>query len=97
VETQNASGTTHLLALMKKGDDAFNARDFTAMKAVHHPQMAVHIAGSSDGRRSRDWCACENFGFSPIKPGGLSEGGLLVQARGNTWGRLILKDLVKFD
>jgi hypothetical protein len=29
--------------------------------------------------------------------GGLSEGGLLVQARGNSWGRLIFKDLVKFD
>jgi 8-hydroxy-5-deazaflavin:NADPH oxidoreductase len=27
----------------------------------------------------------------------LSEGGLLVQARGNSWGRLIFKDLVKFD
>src|SRR5258705_4663986 len=28
---------------------------------------------------------------------GLSEGGLLVQARGNSWGQLIFKDLVKFD
>ena len=39
----------------------------------------------------------ENLGFAPIKLGGLSEGGLLVQARGNSWGRLIFKDLVKFD
>ena len=39
----------------------------------------------------------ENLGFSPIKLGELSEGGLLVQARGNTRGRLIFKDLVKFD
>ena len=39
----------------------------------------------------------ENLGFSPIKLGGLSEGGLLVQARGNSWGHLIFKDLVKFD
>ena len=38
-----------------------------------------------------------NLGFSPIQLGGLSEGGLLVQARGNTWGQLIFKDLVKFD
>jgi predicted dinucleotide-binding enzyme len=37
------------------------------------------------------------IGFSPIKLGGLSEGGLLVQARGNSWGQLIFKDLVKFD
>jgi hypothetical protein len=25
------------------------------------------------------------------------QGGLLVQARGKSWGRLIFKDLVKFD
>jgi hypothetical protein len=34
--TQNSTRTTHFLALMKKGDDAFNSRDFAAMKAVHH-------------------------------------------------------------
>jgi 8-hydroxy-5-deazaflavin:NADPH oxidoreductase len=39
----------------------------------------------------------ENLGFAPIKLGGLSEGGLLVQARGNSSGRLIFKDVVKFD
>jgi phosphoglycerate dehydrogenase-like enzyme len=39
----------------------------------------------------------EVSGFAPIKPGGLSEGGLLVQARGNSRGRLIFQDLVKFD
>lgn len=39
----------------------------------------------------------KELGFAPIKLGGLSEGGLLVQARGNNWGQLIFKDLVKFD
>jgi hypothetical protein len=39
----------------------------------------------------------ESLGFAPIKLGGLSAGGLLVQARGNTWGRLIFQHLVKFD
>lgn len=38
--------TTRLLALMKQGDDAFNVRDFAAMKAVHHPEMIAHIMGS---------------------------------------------------
>lgn len=37
------------------------------------------------------------LGFAPINLGGISEGGLLVQARGNVWGHLIFKDLVKFD
>jgi hypothetical protein len=45
---QNTSRTTHLLALMKKGDDAFNARDFAAMKAAHHPNMIAHVTGSAD-------------------------------------------------
>ena len=44
--TPNADWTAHLLALMKKGDDAFNARDFAGMKAVHHPDMVAHIMGS---------------------------------------------------
>ena len=42
---QSLSRTTHLLELMKKGDDAFNARDFAEMKAVHHPQMVSHMGG----------------------------------------------------
>jgi len=43
--TENTSRTAHLLALMKKGDDAFNARDFAGVDAVHHPDMVAHITG----------------------------------------------------
>jgi hypothetical protein len=32
--TENTSRTAHLLALMKKGDDAFNARDFAGVDNV---------------------------------------------------------------
>jgi SnoaL-like polyketide cyclase len=46
--TQNFGRTAHLLALMKKGDDAFNSRDFAGMKAVHHPEMTAHVAGSAE-------------------------------------------------
>jgi SnoaL-like polyketide cyclase len=45
--TTDTSRTAHLLALMKKGDDAFNSRDFAAMKAVHHPDMIAHVMGSA--------------------------------------------------
>ena len=45
--TDNTSRTAHLLALMKKGDDAFNARDFPAVDAVHHPNMVAHITGNA--------------------------------------------------
>jgi len=38
--------TAHLLARMKKGDDAFNARDFAAVDTVHHPDMVAYIPGN---------------------------------------------------
>jgi ketosteroid isomerase-like protein len=43
--TPNTSPTERLLALMTKGDDAFNARDFEAVDAVHHPDMIAFITG----------------------------------------------------
>jgi ketosteroid isomerase-like protein len=43
----NTNRTAHLLALMKKGDDAFNARDVAAMNATHHPDLIVHVTGSA--------------------------------------------------
>jgi SnoaL-like polyketide cyclase len=39
--------TAHLLALMKKGDDAFNARDFATVDSVHHRNMVAHITGNA--------------------------------------------------
>jgi ketosteroid isomerase-like protein len=46
--THDTSRTARLLALMKKGDDAFNDRDFAAVAAVHHPDMIAHVTGSAD-------------------------------------------------
>jgi len=57
----------------------------------------VFLASDDDGAADEVGALAENLGFAPIKLGGLSEGGLLVQARGNSWGRLVFKDLVKFD
>jgi predicted dinucleotide-binding enzyme len=37
----------------------------------------------------------KQLGFAPIKLGKLNEGGLLVHARGQTWGPLIFQDLFK--
>ena len=65
--------------------------------AVHGGRRVVFLASDDDGAAAEIGTLAENLGFSPIKLGGLSEGGLLVQARGNSWGQLIFKDLVKFD
>jgi hypothetical protein len=51
--TQNPTRTSRLLALMKKGDYAFNSRDFAAMKAAHHPNMIAHIPGSAEPIRGQ--------------------------------------------
>ena len=57
----------------------------------------MFLASDDDGAADEIGALAEKLGFAPIKLGGLSEGGLLVQARGNSWGRLIFKDLAKFD
>lgn len=45
--SQSTSRTAHLLALMKKGDGAFNDRDLATVDAVHHPNMIAHITGNA--------------------------------------------------
>ncbi len=65
--------------------------------AVHGGRRVVFLASDDDGAAAEIFKLAENLGFAPIKLGGLSEGGLLVQAHGNSWGKLIFKDLVKFD
>ncbi|MHC8333864.1 NADPH-dependent F420 reductase [Pseudomonas sp. LB3P25] len=65
--------------------------------AVQGGRRVVFLASDDDSAEAEIGALAQNLGFSPIKLGGLSEGGLLVQARGNTWGQLIFKDLVKFD
>jgi hypothetical protein len=46
--THNKSRTAHLLELMTKGDNAFNARDWEAVDAVHHPDMVAHVTGLAE-------------------------------------------------
>ncbi|RAS19489.1 hypothetical protein BX591_14147 [Paraburkholderia bryophila] len=57
----------------------------------------MFLASDDDGAAAEIGALAENLGFSPIQLGGLSEGGLLVHGRGNSWGHLIFKDLIKFD
>ena len=65
--------------------------------AVHGGRRVVFLASDDDGAASEVGALAEKLGFAPIQLGGLAEGGLLVQARENSWGHLIFKDLVKFD
>jgi predicted dinucleotide-binding enzyme len=65
--------------------------------AVNGGRRVVFLASDDDDAAAEIGTLAEHLGFSPIQLGGLSEGGLLVQARGNTWGRLIFKDLINLD
>ena len=79
-------GFNHLVAAVLDQDPAVNGG-----------RRVVFLASDVDDAAAEIGALAENLGFSPIKLGGLSEGGLLVQARGDTWGHLIFKDLVRFD
>ena len=65
--------------------------------AVHGGKRVVFLTSDDEAAAEEIAALAENLGFAPIKLGGLSEGGLLVQAHGNSWGRLIFKDLVELD
>jgi 8-hydroxy-5-deazaflavin:NADPH oxidoreductase len=84
-------------ARLVKGFNHLAASVLDQDPAVHGGRRVVFLASDDDGAADEIGALAENLGFAPIKIGGLSEGGLLVQARGNSWGQLIFRDLVKFD
>src|SRR5215467_5021978 len=53
----DTSRTARLLALMKKGDDAFNARDFATVDTVHHPDMVAYVTGLAEPIYGREGSA----------------------------------------
>jgi predicted dinucleotide-binding enzyme len=84
-------------ATLVKGFNHLGAAVLAQDPAVHGGRRVVFLASEDDAAAAEIGTLAENLGFSPVKLGGLSDGGLLVQARGNSWGRLIFQDLVKFD
>jgi predicted dinucleotide-binding enzyme len=60
-------------------------------------RRVVFISSDDDAASASVAALVDRLGFAPIELGKIGEGGLLVQARGNTWGQLIFQDLTKFD
>lgn len=79
-----------------KGFNHLGASVLAQDPAVHGGRRVVFLASDDDEAAAEIGALAENLGFSPVQLGRLSEGGLLVHARGNSWGRLIFKDLVTF-
>jgi hypothetical protein len=48
IDTGTSDRTEHLLALMAKGDDLFNGRDWQALDDVHRLDMIAFIPGSAE-------------------------------------------------
>jgi len=83
-------------AKLVKGFNHLGATVLASDPAVNGGRRVVFLASDDDGASSEIAVLAEKLGFAPVELGGFSEGGMLVQARGNTWGKLIFKDLVKF-
>jgi predicted dinucleotide-binding enzyme len=84
-------------ARLVKGFNHLVAAVLDQNPAVHGGARVVFLASDDDDAAAEIGALAEELGFAPIQLGGLSEGGLLVHARGKSWGHLIFKDLVAFD
>jgi predicted dinucleotide-binding enzyme len=83
-------------ATLVKGFNHVVAAVLAADPNVNGGSRAVFLSSDDENAVTPVAALAEKLGFAPIALGPLNDGGSLVQARGNTWGRLIFKDLVKF-
>lgn len=60
-------------------------------------RRVVFVSSDDDAASATVAALANRLGFAPVELGKLGEGGLLVQARGNTWGKLVFQDLARFD
>ncbi len=84
-------------ASLVKGFNHLIAAILAQNPAVKAGRRVVFLASDEEEAMAQIGELAEALGFAPVKLGGLSEGGLLVQARGPVWGRLIFQDLAKVD
>ncbi|MFS2005504.1 NADPH-dependent F420 reductase [Duganella sp. CT11-25] len=79
-----------------KGFNHLPAQVLAADPSVHGGSRIVFLSSDDENAVAPVAVLAEQLGFAPIALGPLKDGGSLVHARGNTWGKLIFKDLVKF-
>jgi len=84
-------------AKLVKGFNHLVAEKLEKDPATHGGKRVVFLTSDDDRSTAVITELAKNLGFAPINLGGLSEGGQLVHAHGNSWGQLIFQDLFKFD
>ena len=82
-------------AKLVKGFNHLGATKLAADPVVEGGHRVVFLSSDDDDAIAPVATLARQLGFAPIALGKLDEGGALVHARGNTWGRLIFKDLFK--
>ncbi len=82
-------------ARLVKGFNHLGAAKLATDPAVEGGYRVVFLSSDDEDAISPVADLAKQLGFAPVKLGGLSEGGALVQARGRSWGPLIFQDLFK--
>ena len=78
---------------------AFNhlpARVLAENPAVHGGRRVLFLSSDNEEAVGTISALIDRLGFAPVGLGELNQGGLLIQARGNSWAPLVFEELVKF-
>ncbi len=78
-----------------KGFNHLIAATLAADPIVEGGHRVVFLSGDDEDATAPVAALAKQLGFAPVELGKLNEGGVLVHARGRTWGSLIFKDLFK--
>jgi hypothetical protein len=82
-------------ARLVKGFNHLPAEILAEDPNVKGGRRVLFLSSDDESAAGQVAALAEKLGFAPVKLGKLAEGGLLVQARGNTWAPLIFQDLFK--
>jgi hypothetical protein len=82
-------------AELVKGFNHLPAATLGADPIVEGGHRVVFLSSDHEDAITPVAALAKQLGFAPVKLGKLNEGGMLVHARGRTWGPLIFQDLFK--
>ena len=82
-------------ARLVKGFNHLPAKILAEDPSVDGGKRVLFLSSDDDEALALVAALFEKLDFAPVSLGKLEEGGLLVQARGNTWAPLIFQDLFK--
>jgi 8-hydroxy-5-deazaflavin:NADPH oxidoreductase len=82
-------------ASLVKAFNHLSAKALAEDPRVDGGRRVIFLSSDDQSAANRVAKLVERLGFAPVSLGRLTEGGLLVHARGNTWAPLIFQDLFK--